>query len=98
MYHLTKHRGDRFRRSGASLNRAFSGLVSTTTIGALLVLLLLAALGYDVPYFLAPIAPGNAAVRVRFVEDGHFDWSPSTRREGDYGSNHPRCFDKGGPN
>ena len=55
-------------------------------------------LGYDVPYPLAPIAPDNAVVRVHVVEDGHLDRSPSTRWEGDYSSNHPRCFNKGGLN
>ena len=70
--------------------------MGTSTIGALSVLLLLVALGYNVPCLLAPIAPGNMAVRVRVVEDGHLDWSPSTRWEWDYSSNDPRCFNKGG--
>ena len=75
LYHVTKHLGDRFGGSGASLNRALGGFVGTSTIGALPVLLFLVALRYDVPYSLAPIGPGNAVVRVRVVEDGHFDWS-----------------------
>ena len=72
--------------------------MGTTTIGALPVLLFLVALGYDVPYSLAPITPSDVVVRVHIVEDGHFDRSSSTRWEGDYGSDDPRCFDKWGLN
>ena len=48
------------------------------------------------PYFLAPVTPGDAAVRVRVMEDGHFNRSPSAQWERGYGSNDPWSFDKGG--
>ena len=75
LHHFTKYLGDHFRGGGASLFRALGGFVGASTNGALPVPPLHRALGYDVPYFLAPIASGDTAVWVRVVEDGHFDRS-----------------------
>ena len=72
--------------------------MGTTTSGALAVPLFLGALGYDMPYHFAPIAPGDTAMRVRIVEDGHFDRSTSTGWKWDYGPDDPRRFNKGGTN
>ena len=69
--------------------------MGSTTIGALSALLLLVALGYNMPHLLAPITPGNAAVRVRIMEDGHFDRSPSTRWKWGHGPNNSGRFHKG---
>ena len=44
--------------------------MGTSTIGALVVPLLLVALGYYVPYPLAPIAPSDPMVQVCIMEDG----------------------------
>ena len=96
LHHFAKHLGNRFRGSGAILNGALGGFVGTSTIGALPVLLLPVALGYNMPYPFAPIASGNAVVWVHVVEDGHFNRSPSTRWEWDYGPNDPWGFDKRG--
>ena len=79
-----------------SLCRAFGRFVGTSTNGALPVPLLHVALGYNMPYFLAPIASGNTVVRVHIVEDEHFNGSPGARWEQDYGPNNPRGFNKGG--
>ena len=68
LHHLAKHLGDRFSRSGTSLCWALGRFVGTSTIGSFSVLLLLVALGYDMPYSFAPITPGNAVVRVRVME------------------------------
>ena len=48
------------------------------------------------PNLLASVAPGDMVVRVRVVENGHFNGSPSTGWEWDYGPDKPRCFDKWG--
>ena len=70
--------------------------MGTSTNGALPVPLLHVALGYNMPYLLAPIASGDAVVQVRFMENGHFNGSPSMRWEWDYSPDNPRCFNKGG--
>ena len=96
LYHLTKHRGDRFRRSGTSLSGALGRFVGASTNGTLPVLLPHVALRYDMPYPLAPIASGNTVVWVHVMEDRHLDQSPSTRWERDHSPNNPGCFNKGG--
>ena len=72
--------------------------MGTTTDGALPVPLLLGALGHDVSYLPAPIAPSNVVVWVRVMKDGHLHRSPSARWEWDNSPNDPRCFYKGGSN
>ena len=96
LHHFSKHLGDPFRGSGASLSRAFGGFVGTTTNGAFSIPLLYVALGYNVANPLASVAPDDTVVRVRVMENGHFDGSPSTGWEWDSGPDNPRCFDKGG--
>ena len=96
LHYFAKHLGDRFWGSSASLNRALGGFVGTSTIGAFPIPLLHVALRYNVPNLLASVAPGDTAVQVRVVENGHFGGSPSTGRERDYSPNNPRCFNKGG--
>ena len=96
LHHISKHLGDHFRGSGASLSRALGGFVGTSTNGAFLIPLLHVALRYNVPNLLASVAPGDMAVWVRVVENGHFNGSPSTGWEWDYGPDNPRCFDKWG--
>ena len=96
LYHLTKHQGYHFGRSGTSLSGAFGWFVGSSTNGTLPVPLLYVALGYDMPYLLAPIAPHNMVVWVRVMEDRHLDRSPSARWELDYSPDDPWCFNMGG--
>ena len=97
LYHLAIYLGDCFWGSGTSLYWALSRLVGTTTNGALLVRLLLGALGYDMSYHLTPIASGDAGVWVRVVEDGHFHSSPSTRWEWTNSPDDSGCLYEGRP-
>ena len=70
--------------------------MGTSTNGAFSIPLLHVALRYNVPNLLASVAPSDTVVRIRVVENGHFNGSPSTGQEWNYGPDNPRCFDKGG--
>ena len=71
--------------------------MGTTTSGTLPVPPLLGALGYHMPYCLAPIASGDAVMRICVMEDGHFHSPPSARWEWDNSPNDSGCLHKGRP-
>ena len=98
LHHFAIYLGNCFWGCSSSLNWACGRLVGTTTDGALPVPLLLGALGYYVSHYPASKAPGNTVMWVRVMEDGHFNWSPSARREWNNGPDDPQCFYKGGSN